>query len=211
MTARTVLLVRHGETPWNRTGRIQGWAPVGLTEAGRERARALGATVASAYDVDRLVASDLCRTRETVALLREHVAADAAFAPDWRERDLGVYQGMDRETLAERFPALRAESGVMAVREQPPGGEQLLDFRERVLSGWERVRTGDAGTTLVVTHGGPISLLLGAVRDQNLLDAIRDNHVGNCSVTELRLDAQAGAEPTVVRENIRPENLAADD
>jgi len=52
MTESTVLLVRHGETPWNRDGRVQGWAPVGLTEAGRERARELGAAIASTYDVD---------------------------------------------------------------------------------------------------------------------------------------------------------------
>jgi probable phosphoglycerate mutase len=119
---------------------------------------------------------------------------------------------MDRDTLVERFPALRVENGVMAVREQPPGGERLLAFRERVLSGWERIRNDDAGTTLVVTHGGPISLCLGTVRDQNLLAAVQNNHVGNCSVTVLRLDTRADTEPTVVHENVGAGSLpTADD
>ncbi|MFC7197079.1 histidine phosphatase family protein [Halosimplex aquaticum] len=73
MTA-TLLLVRHGQTTWNRDGRIQGWADSTLTERGREQARALGSHLSAEYDVDRLVASDLRRTRETVGLLRRRVS-----------------------------------------------------------------------------------------------------------------------------------------
>ncbi|PSP97202.1 hypothetical protein BRC89_12390 [Halobacteriales archaeon QS_4_70_19] len=63
----TVLLLRHGETTWNRQGRIQGWAPTPLTERGHEQARRAGTAIADTYDVDRVVASDLRRTRETTA------------------------------------------------------------------------------------------------------------------------------------------------
>ncbi|MFB6196640.1 MAG: histidine phosphatase family protein, partial [Haloplanus sp.] len=45
----TVLLARHGETTWNRDGRLQGWAPTPLTDRGHDQARALAAAVAADY------------------------------------------------------------------------------------------------------------------------------------------------------------------
>ena len=65
-----VLFVRHGETTWNREGRIQGWASTPLTGRGRDQARATGELLRAA-GVDRIVASDLQRARETVRLFRE--------------------------------------------------------------------------------------------------------------------------------------------
>lgn len=54
----TVLLVRHGETGWNRERRVQGWAPSGLTDRGQEQARAVGRAIGESA-VARIVASDL--------------------------------------------------------------------------------------------------------------------------------------------------------
>lgn len=71
-----LLLVRHGETTWNRDGVIQGWADSSLTDRGRRQARAVGRRLAG-EGVDRLVASDLQRARETAAVLGE-AGVDAA-------------------------------------------------------------------------------------------------------------------------------------
>ncbi len=188
MSATTVVLVRHGETDWNRQSRIQGWAPSRLTDRGREQARRLGRHLADAYDIDRLVASDLQRTRETAALIREAGAdADVTFDRVWRERDFGVLQGFTKETIFERFPEYEADSGVIAARERPERGESLLDARERVLDGFEQVTEVDDDTVAVVTHGGPIYFLLGHVRDQDVLTAVTDHSQHNCSINELRI------------------------
>ena len=64
-TTTTVLLVRHGETTWNRERRVQGWAPSALTERGKQQARAAGRAIAEGHAVDRIVASDLRRAAET--------------------------------------------------------------------------------------------------------------------------------------------------
>jgi hypothetical protein len=66
----TAVLVRHGETAWNREGRVQGWAPTSLTDRGREQARTLGAHLASAYDVDRAVCGR-CEEPVSIGLLTE--------------------------------------------------------------------------------------------------------------------------------------------
>jgi probable phosphoglycerate mutase len=190
----TVLLVRHGETEWNRDGRIQGWAPAGLTDRGRDQARTLGESLAEHYGVDRLVASDLRRTRETTALLREAGVGPApTFDRGWRERDVGVLQGLDRERLFGRHPEYRATSGVMAARATPEGGESMLDLRKRVLDAWDRLFSGaTAGeTVLVVTHGGPIYVLLGHVRGLDLPGAFLEHSHHNCGLTELRAHGAA--------------------
>lgn len=194
-----VLLVRHGETDWNRAGRIQGWAPTALTDRGREQARRLGRHLAANYDIDRVVSSDLRRTRETTALLREQgVDPDPAFRSAWRERNFGHLQGLAAEELFEQFPEYAATSGAFAARTQPPGGERLLDLYERVVADWERVCDGAAGeTVLVVTHGGPIYVTLGHVRGMDLLSAVLDHSQDNCALNELR----AGETTEILRQN----------
>lgn len=184
-----LVLVRHGETDWNRDSRIQGWAPSSLTERGREQARALGEHLSDSYDFDRLVASDLRRTRETTALLRDQGVQPApTFDRAWRERNFGVYQGLTKTEIFEEYPQFAATTGVSAVKETPENGESLLDVRERVLAGWEQL-VADAGgeTALVVTHGGPLYIVLGHARGQDTLTAITDHSQHNCAVNELRV------------------------
>jgi probable phosphoglycerate mutase len=203
----TVVLARHGETAWNRADRIQGWAPVGLTDRGRAQARTLGAALAARYDVDRLVASDLRRARETAALLREAGVEPApTFSRAWRERDVGVLQGLTREELFERHPEYGANSGVMGARATPEGGESMLDLYQRVLGGWECLVEGleGDGIVLVVTHGGPIYVLLGHLRGMALPRSFLEHSQDNCAITELRVSGGSGPDAVyVVDENER--------
>mgnify|MGYP006294809881 CR=1 FL=1 len=122
---------------------MQGWAPSTLTDRGREQARALGAHLAARYDFDRLVASDLRRTRETTAMVREHgIAPEPTFDRAWRERDFGVYQGLTKTEVFEQYPEFAVTSGVSAVREVPENGESLM---EPLLRDGEVVREFDIG------------------------------------------------------------------
>jgi probable phosphoglycerate mutase len=196
----TVLLVRHGETTWNRDRRVQGWVQSGLTDRGREQADALAGAIAGEYDPDRLIASDLRRTRETAEHLVRATGLSPAFDPAWRERDFGRLQGMDYEELFFGHPQYAvSQSGHWAAMERPPGGESLLAARRRVLGAWEDL-LADAGadeTVIVVSHGGPLYLVLGAVKELDIVATIMDQEQDNCAVNELR----ASSEPVIVREN----------
>lgn len=206
-----VVLVRHGETAWNREGRLQGWAPVPLNEKGREQARRLGAAVSEQYTVDRFVASDLCRTRETAAIIRESgVATEPRFDSGWRERDLGRYQGLTVADVRERFPALTVDAGHWWLQERPDGGESVIDTQDRVTSAWERLingrgrdgRDGDK-TLLVVTHGGPMKGIIAHVRGLDLMTVIHDVAVPNCAITEI----DVGDDVEIRREAVPPAEL----
>jgi len=185
--ATTALLVRHGETDWNREGRMQGWAPTGLNDRGHEQARRLGACLTDEYDIDRIVASDLCRTRETTEGVRAGgVDAEVRFDRGWRERGLGVYQGLTRAELNDRFPAFALHNGDISLDERPEGGESYADMYDRVADAWERL-LADAGeeTVLVVTHGGPIIAVLAVLEEQDLLTAVANHTRSNCGLTEI--------------------------
>lgn len=188
--AARVLLVRHGETDWNREGRLQGWAPTPLNDRGRAQADRLGAALAAEYEIDRVVASDLTRTRETAArIVQAGVGGEPTFDPAWRERGLGEYQGFTRSELHERFPAFAIGNGAVALEEKPAGGEALVDVYERVVAGWESLReSADGNTILVVTHGGPITVVLARLKGLDILSAVQHHAIRNCGLTEIELN-----------------------
>jgi probable phosphoglycerate mutase len=196
------VVVRHGETDWNLNGRMQGHAPVPLNETGREQADRVGRYLAREYEFDRVVSSDLLRTRETTARIREHVGeVPVEFDPAWRERDLGVYQGLSYPDMHERFPEFGlGEAAVRAAEEVPENGESLLQVRGRVVSAWESLveSSADGETTLVVTHGGPIYLLLGHAKSMDIDDALLEHSQSNCGVNEFHHDGRI----RLVRENV---------
>jgi probable phosphoglycerate mutase len=193
-----VLLARHGETTWNCEGRLQGWAPVNLTDRGREQAAALAARL-SAHDPDRLVSSDLERGVETADRVADEVGLDPAPDRAWRERDHGFLQGLPADEAFERFPRLSLDRGEAALVERPDSGESLREFADRVTRAWERLGADldDDETAALVTHNGVIETVLARVEDRPLVESYRTESHPNCAVTEVTL-RPAGA--TVVRE-----------
>ncbi|TKX79946.1 histidine phosphatase family protein [Halorubrum sp. SD626R] len=193
----STLFVRHGTTEWNEAGRIQGWAPVGLSERGREEAASVADALADRRAVDAVVASDLARTVETA----EPIAAAAGVAvetdPRLRERDFGVFQGLPSSDFFERFPDFDLlESGRAAAERAPESGESWLAVRDRVLDAAADLRARE-GSVVAVTHVNPIRLVVGERRDLPVVRSLTELSADNCSVTEID---ESGA---VVRANDR--------
>ena len=188
----TVLLVRHGETHWNREGRVQGWAATGLTDRGREQARALGAWLGGAHTVDRVLSSDLERTRATAATVREAAGGlpAPAFESSLRERGFGVYQGFSTEEIATRFPDHDRSKSYLTLDVDPLNGESVAAFLDRVERAWREVTEAipDGETAVVVTHGGVLKRLRALLSDRDPRATLARDSPPNCSVTEVRLD-----------------------
>jgi len=181
----STLFVRHGTTEWNEAGRIQGWAPVGLSGRGREEAGSVADALAERHAIDAVVASDLARTVETA----EPIAAAAGVAvetdPRLRERDFGVFQGLPSGDFFERFPDFDLlESGRAAAERAPESGESWLAVRDRVLDAAADLRARE-GTVVAVTHVNPIRLVAGERRDLSVVRSLTELSADNCSVTEV--------------------------
>lgn len=141
----TLVLVRHGETPWNAERRLQGAQDIELSDVGRSQATALRDLVRGLAPT-RVVASPLLRARDTLRLIG--LDPDEV-DPRWQEADLGEWTGRRSADLdAADYAEWRAG------RLTPPGGESLSAVHTRVADALRDVP--EVGTTLVVTHGGPI-------------------------------------------------------
>lgn len=152
-----LLLIRHGETEWNRDQRIQGHLDVGLSERGREQARRLAPFLAR--DLPAVVhSSDLSRARDT-ALILARGEAEVRSDPRFREANLGVFQGLSapeiEATYPEEYRAWRSHSAT----NRPPGGETLEDLSARCMEGLRDTLRGAGGVVMVVAHGGPIRIM----------------------------------------------------
>ncbi|AFK17929.1 histidine phosphatase family protein [Haloferax mediterranei ATCC 33500] len=202
----TLLLVRHGETTWNRAGRVQGWAPVSLTERGQSQASALARHVADSYEIDRLISSDIERAQETARPIARELDIEPVLDPSWRERDVGSFQGLEFDELTARYPQYSLSAvGSPAARERPPSGESLVEVRRRVLNAHEGLADSLSSdeTVLVVTHGAPIRLSLGEIKGLDIVEAMLSQSLDNGSLCEVEVEAVEDDEPRihVVAEN----------
>jgi probable phosphoglycerate mutase len=165
-----VLLVRHGETPWNTSGRWQGHGDPGLTDFGRtqalELARILAAEAIRPWT--HVIASDLERARETAFVLAESLGLPFEFDTRLRELDVGEWSGLSREEIEKREPeALHAfEQGEPTLR--PGGGESRIEIRERTHAFMRDVAERfSGGSIIVVTHLGVIRALVPGAEPTN--------------------------------------------
>ena len=194
----TVLFARHGESTWNKQGRVQGWAPTELTDRGEAQSDRLAAALADESPT-RLVASDLERAIATAEAVGDAVGLDPAPDRAWRERDFGFLQGLDADEAFERFPRLSLDRGPEMLDERPDGGESLREFADRVERAWTSLRDdlGPTETVVVVTHLGVLQALLAVVDDRSLAETFPADDHDNGAVTELSV-RDAGT--TLVRE-----------
>jgi len=106
MSIHTVVLLRHGESTWNKEGRFTGWTDVDLSERGVQQALAAGRMLAAeGYTFDVVVQSLLKRAIKTTWLVLEEM--DRMWLPihnDWRlnERHYGALQGLNKKDTAVR-------------------------------------------------------------------------------------------------------------
>ena len=161
---RTIYIIRHGETDWNKARRFQGQTDIPLNETGRLQAANLAVDLADVLPFDRIVTSDLVRAVETAEILNRGFSSPILTDPDFREVDFGEWEGLGQETIEARWPGqLRKwfDSGLL----QPPGGEEQDLFYERVWQAFRRwADRTDYEKMAVVCHGGVCRVLYCAIQ-----------------------------------------------
>ncbi|WP_326534673.1 histidine phosphatase family protein [Pseudorhodoferax sp.] len=178
------VVIRHGETDWNRQGRFQGQIDVPLNAAGLAQAQRLGERLA-AEPADVLVASDLQRTRQTASPLVQAWRIDAEWLPMLREQAFGVLEGLDVPTIEREHPALWAGWIEHKAGFALPGGESVRQFHDRVMQAFATLAMAHAGRTVaVVTHGGVLDMLWRSARGEPL-DGRRSCDIPNTGINRL--------------------------
>jgi probable phosphoglycerate mutase len=185
----TIVLVRHGETDWNRERRFQGHADPPLNDAGRAQARVLARTLA-AEPFEHAYSSPLRRALETAEILATGRAVAVEPEQSLLEVDVGSWSGLTVAEVEARFPV--GHRRWLETRSGWEDGETHEELGRRVLSGLAALaERHPAGHLLAVTHGGPIRCVAAALRGLPFEAARHDvGYIVNCGV--LRTAVQDG-------------------
>ena len=150
-----ILLVRHGETPWNQDGRYQGRTDIPLADTGLRQVQKLSERLAG-LAITRAVASPLKRAFRTAEIIVGTRALPIATEPRFLEICHGEWEGCLAEDLQAKYPEMFAKyrAGPPADFPAGPGGESFGQVLARAWAGFEAATTGltDADTLLVVAH-----------------------------------------------------------
>ncbi|MFH1980599.1 MAG: histidine phosphatase family protein [Pseudomonadota bacterium] len=150
----TVIVIRHGETLWNVQARYQGHGDSPLTATGKIQADAVGRRL-KAEPVDRLIASDLGRTRDTAAIIAGQTGHRPIVDARLRERSFGVLEGLTAPQIQVQHPELFKHMAANDPDFVIPGGESLRQHYRRNIGFLEDCRAAYPGRTVaLVAHGG---------------------------------------------------------
>jgi len=155
---KTVMyLVRHGQTDWNVSGRVQGQNKVCLNGVGKQQAAEV-AQLFKRVHLDVVYSSPVLRAMQTAQVIANKVVP----APEFREREIGELAGLVKEEILAKFPTIRRDQDKKGIDWTPPGsGETLREFQKRCIKGFQDlVQKNQGKKVLVVSHGGVIKSIV---------------------------------------------------
>ena len=179
-----LLLLRHGETAWNRERRYQGWTDTPLSAEGLVQAEA-AARELKEHAFAAVYASPLRRALDTAAAIAVPHGLEVETDPAFRELSFGEWEGLTLDEARARDAALCEGWAMTPHLFSPPGGESLAQARARVLAGLERLRIGHPNDVVcLVAHGIPVRILILEVLGLGL-DRIWSLHSSPTGISEL--------------------------
>ena len=153
MNETSLIVIRHGETEWNRERRMQGTTDTRLSELGRAQAQALGRRLAS-REFTALYSSNLSRARQTAEAIAVLTGRDVVTDPRLQERRFGIFEGLLAAEIRTRYPEEHARFASRDPDYEVPGGESASAFTARCLGCLSEIAGRHSGEeVVVVTHG----------------------------------------------------------
>ncbi|MGK7923333.1 MAG: histidine phosphatase family protein [Trichodesmium sp.] len=147
-----LLLVRHGETDWNRDGKFQGQIDVPLNDNGRVQA-GFAAEFLKDVHLDFAVSSSMLRPKETAEIiLQHHPNLELQLDDGLWEISHGLWEGKFESEIESGFPGLLKQWKEYPETVQMPEGENLEQVWERALVAWQKIIHTFSGTGIVVAH-----------------------------------------------------------
>ncbi|MBD6618306.1 histidine phosphatase family protein [Komarekiella sp. 'clone 1'] len=159
-----LLLVRHGETEWNRQTRFQGQIDVPLNDNGRQQSQKTGEFLQE-IAIDFAVSSPMLRPKETAEIiLKHHPSVGLELQDGLREIGHGLWEGRLETEIEQEFPGELHRWRTVPAEVQMPEGENLQQVWERSVAAWQSIvevaLTKQFKTVLVVAHDATNKTLL---------------------------------------------------
>ena len=181
-----LILIRHGETLWNKEGRIQGTSDIELSSVGIEQARLLALSLKD-HQISAIHASPLKRALQTAEIINEFHRKEIQTHPDLMEMDQGDFEGFSFKELMACEKDFLNKWIANPASVQMPNGESLTQLQQRAWRALETIINREENA-LVVAHNFTIAAILCRIRNISLSE-FRSTCVGTASKTIVRLQS----------------------
>lgn len=185
MPATDLCLIRHGETDWNASKRMQGQLDLPLNARGHAQAQAVAAALCG-HRFDCVYSSDLLRARQTAGPAAALFDLPVHASPALRERHYGALQGKTCAEFETQYPNDAPHFHRDPDHVIPGGSESLRGFATRITEALTEIALRHRGeSVLVVTHGGVLDIAY-RLADNRPIEAQRDFPVLNGALNWIR-------------------------
>ena len=174
-------IMRHGQTDWNKKGKIQGKTDIELNEEGIEQAKKAREFLEN-YPIDMIVASPLKRARKTAEIINETRKVPIMFDKALEERGFGHFEGKIRKEIHDEI--LNSEIlDNYSLNKEYKGVETIQELCDRVWGLLNELKEEYADKNiLLVTHGGVTRAISGYFNGANDKGILEDLDLQNCEI-----------------------------
>lgn len=173
-----IFLLRHGQVASNRPRRFFGQGDPSMTRDGRQQMEAWKNVFANRRI--QVLSSDLKRCREGAEIiLGPDKLGELTLEPDFREINLGSWEGLTVEEVEKKYPGAYRERGADMGGYVPEGGESFAMLQRRVMSALERAlqsRSPAGGPLVILTHIGVSRVIIARILQMPLAAIFRLEH-----------------------------------
>ena len=171
---KNILLIRHGQSEWNKLNLFTGFKNIELSEQGIDEANKAGQNFKNLnIKFDIVFTSELKRAQETAKIILknldqwDHLYGEGKIIKDIKlnERDYGDLTGLNKKETADKFGEEQVHKWRRGYSDQPPNGESLEDVVKRVKIYFEEsinpaIQSDDNNNILIAAHGNSLRALL---------------------------------------------------
>lgn len=183
-----IILVRHGETIWNRENRVQGLSDIELTERGKKQAEQLAQSLKD-ETIDVIVSSPLKRAYQTARAIQQFHDVNIEVDRDLLELDQGDFEGLTFRELREDHASFLEQWAIDPSSIDIPNGESLAGLQDRAWRVVERLLRKNKNA-VIVSHNFTITTIVCRILDLRL-SKMREACVDVASKTLVEIEGDA--------------------
>lgn len=180
-------ITRHGETEWNREGRMQGWQNSNLTETGVANAKRLGDRLKN-IEFDCIYCSPLGRAIDTAKYIAGDKTTEIVIKEALKEMGFGCWEGMENEEVVKQYPEQKHNFWHKPHLYEPVDGESYEELIHRVGAVFDEISGNTlCETVLIVTHAAVIKAIYSIIKNSSLEDFWSEPYMYDTCLTILEI------------------------
>ena len=187
-----IYFIRHGESQFNKEGKLQGQMDPPLSNKGKKTASILARNlkdtfISSGKEINAIYSSPLRRAKKTADAISSATGAPVKVDSNLQEIRLGGWEGKKISNMAKDPQFIQWRKNPESIT--PPGGESIKNFQDRAVTGIKKIIEDNSqnDNIIIVTHGGVIGALVSYILKKNVSNVMK-YFPDNLSVISMEID-----------------------